>query len=617
MLEVVYPKDTRKLLEKTDTVVSGTTVYTCSVPSGKLFASVAMNTKSLERINLEKYIVSNKLTWNVPAGEWRIMFFSLVEAPGFTYKIVKNVDLLDPDAVSNFMKLSYDEYAKHFKQYFGNTIQLTFFDDLGLLKRDRTWTGKFDEKFMEVNGFEPTLYYPALWYNIGNETQAARVAFFNTRSELIAEGYMKKVTEWTKKYNLKNTGHPPENYNRQPVNMSGDIFKFFRHTDIPLADQIIKYGRGRDGYKLMSSTSDLYDRPITATEIYGAFKEETVDTAMLYRALMEMVARGINYVVPHGMWYDTSKITIPPLVSPYSEKLASALPNYSDYVGRVCYTHQGGRTVADIAILYPIASLQAEYYFDAPDNKGVGWAYPEVDYLKIGDMLTNDIRRDFTFVHPEYLASDKYSIKNATIHLNNIEIFQDYKLIIVPAGKTISLKTLQKIKAFYDAGGKVVFTALLPSKSAEIGKDNEVVKMINEMVGNTNVSEPKTNKNGGKAVFVPKLTTEVLAKTLADFMPNADVVFTDNPVVKSKLGVFSYLHKVKDGRDIFYFANSSDVKMDTEVLLRGKLILENCNPHNGFINSIENVSHIQQNGETYTKCRLVLNPVCSVFWISK
>lgn len=617
LLEKVYPKDTRKLLEKTDTVISGKTVYTCSVPSGKLFATVAMNIKSLERINLEKYIVSNKLTWNVPNGEWRIMFFNLVEAPGFTYKNVKNVDLLDPDAVSNFMKLTYDEYANHFKEYLGNTIHLTFFDDLGLLKRDRTWTAKFDEKFKAVNGFDPALYYPALWYNIGPETEAARVAFFNTRSELIAEGYMKKVTEWTKKYNLKNTGHPPENYNRQPVNMSGDIFKFFRYTDIPLADQITKYGRGRDGFKLMSSTSDLYDRPITATEIYGNFKEEVVDTAMLYRALMEMVARGINYVIPHGMWYDTSKITIPPLVSPYSEKLASALPNYSDYVGRVCYTLQGGRTVADIALLYPIASLQAEYYFDALGNKGLGWSYPELDYLKIGDMLTNDIRRDFTFVHPEYLASDKYSIKKGVIHLNNAENFQDYKLIIVPGGKTISFKTLQKIKAFYVGGGKVVFTSLLPSKSAEIGKDKAVMKLINQLIGDKNSSVTKTNKNGGKAVFVSKPTTAILEKILADFTANADVIFTDNPVIKSQLGVFSYLHKVKVGRDIFYFANSSVDKLDTEVLLRGKLKLENVNPHNGLIDTINNVSYLQQNGETYTKCRLVLNPVSSVFWISK
>ncbi len=614
-LEVVYPNDTRKLVEKTDTVVSGKTEYSCLVPNGKLFATVAMNTRSLERINLEKYIVSNKLTWTVPEGDWRIMFFNLVEAPGFTYKNVKNVDLLDPDAVSNFMKLTYDEYAKHFKEYFGNTIQLTFFDDVGLLKRDRTWTAKFDEKFKEVNGFEPTLYYPSLWYNIGPETEAARVAFFNTRSELIAEGYMKMVTQWTKKYNLKNTGHPPENYNRQPVNMSGDIFKFFRYTDIPLADQITKYGRGRDGFKLMSSTSDLYDRPITATEIYGNFKEEIVDTAMLYRALMEMVARGINYVVPHGMWYDTSKITIPPLVSPYSEKLAPALPDYSDYVGRVCYNLQGGRTVADIALLYPIASLQAEYYFDAPGNKGLGWSYPELDYLKIGDMLTNDIRRDFTFVHPEYLATDKYSLNNNRIHLNNVENFQDYNLIIIPAGKTISYKALQKIKAFYDAGGKVVFTSLLPSKSAEMGKDNEVVRIISEMLGDKNATEPKTNKNGGNAIFVPKLNAEILEKTLSDFTPNADVIFTDNPVVKSELGVFSYLHKVKDDRDIYYFANSSDDSIDTEVLLRGKLKLESWNPHTGITSKLENVTYLIKDSQQYTKCKLELNPVSSIFWI--
>ena len=72
---------------------------------------------------------------------------------------------------------------------------------------------------------------------------------------------------------------------------SGDIFKFYRYTDLPLADLIIDYGRGRDGFKLISSASDLYDRPITATEIYGALKEDLVDSLMLYRALMEIQAR--------------------------------------------------------------------------------------------------------------------------------------------------------------------------------------------------------------------------------------------------------------------------------------------------------------------------------------
>ena len=89
------------------------------------------------------------------------------------------VDALDPEAVKQFIDLTYNEYAKRFSSYFKNTIQLTFFDDVGFLRRERTWTGKFNEKFKELNGFSPALYYPALWYDIGSETEAARIAFFD------------------------------------------------------------------------------------------------------------------------------------------------------------------------------------------------------------------------------------------------------------------------------------------------------------------------------------------------------------------------------------------------------------------------------------------------------
>ena len=34
-------------------------------------------------------------------------------------------------------------------------------------------------------------------------------------------------------------------------------------------------------------------------------------------------------------------------------------------------------------------------------------------------------------------------------------------------------------------------------------------------------------------------------------------------------GALTCLHKVKDGRDIYFFANSQDVPVDTKVVLRG------------------------------------------------
>jgi hypothetical protein len=402
--------------------------------------------------------------------------------------------------------------------------------------------------------------------------------------------------------------------------MSGDIFKFYRYTDLPLADLIIDYGRGRDGFKLISSASDLYDRPITATEIYGALKEELVDSLMLYRALMEIQSRGINFVIPHGMWYDPSKVSIPPLVSPFSKKLAPGLPSYSDYVARTCYLLQGGRRVSDIALLYPIASLQGGFYFDSPDNKRAGtWAYTEADYLKISDMLTNEIRRDFTFVHPEYLATDKYSVQKGQLHLNNKENFQDYKTIIIPGGKVISVEALRKIKQFYEDGGKVIATTLLPSLSAELGRDQEIVKLVAELFGANASKNPQvqTNNQGGKALFIPNPTTNVLSEVLAGFTPDADVRFDENPTITSKLGVFSYLHKIHDGKDIYFFANSGDNEINTEVLLRGKLNLENWDPHTGAVSRLGKVSYIRENGQTFTRCELNLKGVQSTFWIGK
>ncbi len=618
-MEKLYPQHLWKSVEKREIIPIRKGIFKVFIPKDNLLAIVAMNEKTLERTNLKEFINSdnNILSWNVPDMDWKILVFTCDIAN--YYKKDYPVDYLDTLAIEKFMTLTYDKYAEKFKSYFGNTIKLVFFDDVGFLRIERTWTRGFNEKFKAIYGIDPDIYYPALWYNIGTETEAARVALFNTRAELMAEGYPKMVSKWTKKYNMKSTGHPPENYGIQPVDVSGDIFKFYRYTDLPLADLIIKYGRGRDGYKLISSASDYYDRPITATEIYGALKEDIFDTAMLYRALMEIQARGVNYVIPHGMWYNPKQVGIPPLVSPYSEKLAPALPAYSDYVARSCYLLQGGRRVSDIGLIYPIESLEAFYYFDAPKNFGIArFVYPEADYLKIGDILTNEIRRDFTFIHPEFLASDKYLVQKNKIHLNNTENYQDYNLIILPGGKVISVKALEKIKQFYDNGGKVIATSLLPSISSEFGQNDKVLKIIAEIFGADATSTPilKTNKMGGKALFLKDPTTEKLSASIDLLTPNADVVFDKNALTTSELGKFSYLHKVHNGKDIYFFANSSDNKIDTEVMLRGKMKLEAMDPHSGTASQLRKVSYIKQNGETYTKCKLTLKAVSAVFWVN-
>jgi hypothetical protein len=44
-----------------------------------------------------------------------------------------------------------------------------------------------------------------------------------------------------------------------------------------------------------------------------------------------------------------------------------------------------------------------------PDK--VFMSHPETDYLELSGMLSNEIRRDFTFIHPEYFLGEKYEIE--------------------------------------------------------------------------------------------------------------------------------------------------------------------------------------------------------------
>lgn len=616
-LEKEFPESTMKRLDKIEHEISGPALFTDTVKAIKLMAAVAMNTKSLQRIEISRFVKNDIITWQVPAGTWKIMLFPMVKDS--FHKKYLCVDFMDTTAVRHLIDLTYDAYAKRFGRYFGNTIKMTFFDDVGFWRHPYNWTGTFNEKFKELNGYDPEPYYPVLWYNIGPETEAIRNAFFKTRAELLAEGYPRLVAEWNAKHGLKSTGHPPGNYDPTPIDMNGDIFKFYRYSQVPLMDAIISYQFGQNGHKLISSAADYYDRPVVSTEVYGAFREVSFDSMMLYRPVMELFARGVNFVIPHGMWYDPAHVYIQPLVSPYSEKLKPALPAYSEFVGRSCMLLQGGRKVSEIGVMYPFEELAGWFRFDNPPGIRQGFnVSPETDYQKISSLLTNEIRRDFTFVHPEFFLEEKYKVGKGVVQLNNRENFQAYKTMIISGCNTISYKTLEKLKAFYDNGGTLISTTKLPHKSSELGADEKVLSLVKEIFG-ANPFETdsvslvtKENSKGGKAIYIPRPSKETLQAALSAIP--ADVQFEPNPV-SVEFGKLSYIHKIKDGKHIFFFANSSNGEINTEVLLRGKLNIESWNPHNGIVSGPGKVTYITKNGQTYTRCRLTLKGVQSVFWM--
>jgi hypothetical protein len=73
---------------------------------------------------------------------------------------------------------------------------------------------------------------------------------------------------------------------------------------------------------------------------------------------------------------------------------------------------------------------------------------------------------------------------------------------------------------------------------------------------------------------------------------------------------------VKSGRDVYFFANSTDAKVETAVTVRGRKSLRIWNPHTGESEAAD-VATGEAGGQPVTTMRLILPPVSSVFYVGE
>lgn len=278
-----YPEFTSRQINKAEQDVTGPMDYQANVPAGALMGCVAMNNDDHgKRIDITAGVSNGKLSWKVPAGNWKIMMFNSRRDLAMNRKDPNgNLDYLNPAAVDKWISLTYQRFYDKFPTHFGTTIKSSFYDDISLYQANpdvwngndrRCWTDGYNAVFKQKFGISPVEFYPALWYDIGPTTAAARSMLFGLRAELLSESFVKRVAAWCAAHRIDASGHPAGDYEVSPMGFSGDAIKFYQHAQCPLLDVIGAYGSKRDGYKLSGSAAFLYDKPILQCETYGAFE---------------------------------------------------------------------------------------------------------------------------------------------------------------------------------------------------------------------------------------------------------------------------------------------------------------------------------------------------------
>ena len=399
------------------------------------------------------------------------------------------------------------------------------------------------------------------------------------------------------------------------------------------------------------------------------------DDKMLYRSAMEIFCRGGNVLLPHGIWSDPKTMYIPPDISWRNPNLKGTLPQYGDWVSRISLIMRYSRHVADVGIVYPIDNLKSYFYFHDKYVQGEHpYGYyipPETDYMEVGKVLTSGIYRDYTYLHPDVMLSrcsiGKNDAGQTVYKLNNAQNFEQYQVLVLTGSEIISWKTLEQVYEFWKQGGKVLATTRLPNRAAEGAEfDAKVVQWIEEIFGvdprvqgeveaascgqndivlaehyremrqlNQTAQFPMTHPgierqrlteiHRPRAAFLPQPTPGALKKALDELIDVPDVKIASHDgsaLPENKInprwsydydGMIQYIHKVKDGRDFYLVANSSNSDVVLDVTLRGKFkTLEIWNPLTGARTPIDE-SRLTRTPNSVTINSLSLPSVTALF----
>jgi len=576
-----YPALTLRRLDKRERLVRGGGQVELDLGGGELMAAVAMEMSTFERRDLSACCRNGRLAWTAPAeGDWRVMAFVTVKAEPL-------MDYLDPEAARRFIELTHDRYYARMPEFFGSVIVGTFFDEPTLYRAEgRVWTAGFNRRFRERYGFSPDLLYPALWYDIGDETAEARNLLFGFRTELYASAYFREVTEWSVSRGIHATGHQDNEEIVNPVGTSGDLMKCFKHLEMPGIDKIGGDRPAELFYKVVSSAAHNWDHRLVMSETYGAMGD--LAWPEIYAIAMDQYTKGVNMLIPHAVWYDVGKVVFKPELSPRHAKYAGGLPEFTAFLSRLNEWLQPGRTVSDVAVLYPIASMQAGHRFDGPLTPYQGGVdLPHLDYHRVSRVLTDELGIDFEFLHPEVL--ERCPVRDGRLRLENRDQFASFHTLVIPSGPVISLSALTAADALLRAGGRVVFTGERPCRGTRRVDDAAVAALAADMI-----------RRGARTTARAPLAKD-LALAIGLEERDFGVRFAGAPL--------RGIHRSGPRGEVWYFANPASEPVETSVMLHGASgALVGFDPHAGkrFAPAVRTVNGAVRVKLTLPPCRSVV-----------
>ena len=649
--EWVPPEDRSQSLVPASIDIIGPTIYKSEIPqfvkaadhrheirkedipeNGKLVAVVAgkiVNDKIIqaELIDLTASVSNNRIVWDVPKGQWRLMAFWLRYTGQKSLEDHWCVDHFSQTAMTRYCEFLGNKFLEAFGSEFGKTVEAFHCDsfELANLPNGIYWSDSLLAEFRRLKGYDLTKFLPAIWWDIENISPKIRYDVSDLLDHVGFKIFFDTFLNWCTDHGLKGS--------MEPIGFPTDVVQSAGKTPLPMLELTpgekgtVPWFDTRIGpKKYISSGAHLYGRNVVAVEAYTYIHWE------LYRATLEELkiasdgffCTGANKFINHGYSYSPEKDVAPSRSIPFAARISHPniwwqyYPHLADYVARCSYMLRQGSFAPDIAIYSPLANQWTKDVLNARK-----WTR-EFDWGDLGRIIKAN-GYDYDLLNDDILQNQAV-FKDGKILVRNME----YKLLILPNIESIPLETLQFIQQYINNGGVAIALERLPAYSVGFTnyatKDSIVKNIIHDMFTET-ASPNNNNKSYGNGqtfylreilwrqfLFDPPSPVDFL-NPLVETLNNVlapDVFFDYRHENLWKNDGINFIHRKLADKDIYFVCNIRDKVCNSPITFR----INNkrpwkWDPLNGEISKI----HVYKKNKNGIEIPVNLPPYGSAFYV--
>ena len=421
-------------------------------------------------IDLTVMAKDGKITWTAPDGEWEIWTFGTARKTG-------SLNPLMPGAGKTVIGGFYQKFQDHNPGKSSKGLNYFFNDELHIGLGKFAWNPDFPDQFRRRKGYDLLEVLPAMWKDMGDITPKVRMDYADVRMSLMEERYFKPIYDWHASRGMifgcdsGGRGTNPHEF--------GDYFRATRWYSAPGHDA----PRGRADLikgKVSSSIANLYHRPRVWLEGYHSLGWGATPERLMF-VTRENYLYGCTLLNLHGLYYSTygSHWEWAPPCYHFRMPYWDHMDVFLGYFDRLSYLMSQGHHVCDVAVVYPVASYEADMH----GRKSTQTAF------ELGRQLMS-AGINFEYIDNDSLARAK--VKDGRLIVK--EAGASYQALIFPNMDAIRWESIDKAAAFARQGGHVLVVGVLPSVSDRAGRNDAKLTALNNQAFKTEYRLNDTGK---------------------------------------------------------------------------------------------------------------------------